>query len=560
METDEAKEVRGPQRQGTLLQGRYEITAVQEEFAHAVFYAAFDHSLSQRVCIKTAAGASQPRPAQEWLWEAKVQMRLDHRAIPHCLNYFEEEGVPYIVMEELYETRLSDLLGQERLGMERIHGMALQLMDVLGCIHDAGYVCLNVSPGQIRVNARDEIMLYDFSFLTRSGKRITHLPQAELAQHLAPEEFSRHGRARRSSDVYALGATLYEMISGKVPLSARRRQRITERYHREILEKLCSIDEEVPPHVDRAIQRSMSLKPDERFQNMADFRDAMERECRIQEEKRRMNRRQRVAVGMILLNCLLIVCLILGLLLHEKSRFHPSLIQGELQVCLPYRDEREYALNAQIASLYARKYPQVELQLTQLPASEYAEALDVQPLPDVFFYEDGIDEALLADLSDLQEAMDLDDLFGFTRHEQLVKMPLAWDSEIHYVSTKGSGEAATLAAFLDQEGSAWNGSITALPQISEQLAGYWDIAIPEVITVEYEDEMCVKRSTRNKESAGMLFIYEMLGEQAQSGRYLQDQDLLPLNRQILSEYVRIWPQLAYVLETGIPLEIKEGGG
>ena len=43
METDEAKEVRGPQRQGTLLQGRYEITAVQEEFAHAVFYAAFDH-------------------------------------------------------------------------------------------------------------------------------------------------------------------------------------------------------------------------------------------------------------------------------------------------------------------------------------------------------------------------------------------------------------------------------------------------------------------------------------------------------------------------------------
>lgn len=52
----------------------------------------------------------------------------------------------------------------------------------------------------------------------------------------------------------------------------------------------------------------------------------------------------------------------------------------------------------------------------------------------------------------------------------------------------------------------------------------------------------------------------MLGEQAQSGRYLQDQDLLPLNRQILSEYVRIWPQLAYVLETGIPLEIKEGGG
>ena len=90
METDEAKEVRGPQRQGTLLQGRYEITAVQEEFAHAVFYAAFDHSLSQRVCIKTAAGASQPRPAQEWLWEAKVQMRLDHRAIPHCLNYFED--------------------------------------------------------------------------------------------------------------------------------------------------------------------------------------------------------------------------------------------------------------------------------------------------------------------------------------------------------------------------------------------------------------------------------------------------------------------------------------
>lgn len=192
------------------------------------------------------------------------------------------------------------------------------------------------------------------------------------------------------------------MISGKTPLSARRRQRITERYHREILEKLCAIDDEVPLHVDQAIQRSMSLKPDERFQNMADFRNAMEHECHIQEEKRRANRRQRVAAAMVILNCLLIACLILGLILHEKSRFHPSMIQGELEVWLPYRDAREQALNAQICSLYERKYPQVELQVTQLAQEDYAQALDAADLPDVFFYAGGIDESLLADLSDLQ--------------------------------------------------------------------------------------------------------------------------------------------------------------
>ena len=120
---------------GTLLQGRYEIVAVLEEFDHASFYAAFDRELSQRVCIKTSLGAKQSRPRAEWLKEARIQMQLHHEHIPRCLNYVEEEGVPFIVMEELYETRMSDLLAREHLGMQRIHAMAMQLMDVLDHIH-----------------------------------------------------------------------------------------------------------------------------------------------------------------------------------------------------------------------------------------------------------------------------------------------------------------------------------------------------------------------------------------------------------------------------------------
>ena len=104
------------------------------------------------------------------------------------------------------------------------------------------------------------------------------------------------------------------------------------------------------------------------------------------------------------------------------------------------------------------------------------------------------------------------------------------------------------------------GSLLALPQISTSLAGYWDIVPTQTIEVSFADEMCVKRGERNVESAGMLFIYEMLGEQAQSGRYLQQQDLLPLNRQILSEYVSVWPQLSYLLGDARQIEIREGGG
>ena len=256
----------------------------------------------------------------------------------------------------------------------------------------------------------------------------------------------------------------------------------------------------------------------------------------------------------------MIACLILGLILHEKSRFHPSMIQGELEVWLPYRDAREQALNAQICSLYERKYPQVELQVTQLAQEDYAQALDAADLPDVFFYAEGIDESLLADLSDLQAAMDLDALFGIEAGAHTLKMPLAWDARIHYVNTAAQGEAKTLEDFLAGKGGSWMGSLLALPQISTSLAGYWDIVPTQTIEVSFADEMCVKRGERNVESAGMLFIYEMLGEQAQSGRYLQQQDLLPLNRQILSEYVSVWPQLSYLLDDARQIEIREGGG
>ncbi|MFR2885709.1 MAG: hypothetical protein ACLTCB_05500 [Merdibacter sp.] len=392
--------------------------------------------------------------------------------------------------------------------------------------------------------------------LSRAPNGASHV-RSRSWRTIRPEEFaSRH--ARRSSDVSALGATLYEMISGKTPLSARRRQRITERYHREILEKLCAIDDEVPLHVDQAIQRSMSLKPDERFQNMADFRNAMEHECHIQEEKRRANRRQRVAAAMVILNCLLIACLILGLILQENP-LSPIMIQENWSLA-PYRDAREQALNAQICSLYERKYPQVELQVTQLAQEDYAQALDAADLPDVFFYAEGIDESLLADLSDLQAAMDLDALFGIEAGAHTLKMPLAWDARIHYVNTAAQGEAKTLEDFLAGKGGSWMGSLLALPQISTSLAGYWDIVPTQTIEVSFADELCVKRGERNVESAGMLFIYEMLGEQAQSGRYLQQQDLLPLNRQILSEYVSVWPQLSYLLDDARQIEIREGGG
>ena len=81
------------------------------------------------------------------------------------------------------------------------------------------------------------------------------------------------------------------------------------------------------------------------------------------------------------------------------------------------------------------------------------------------------------------------------------------------------------------------------------------IEADETVKISYRDLVCVRKSTTNKESAAMLFVYVLLGDYAQNEHYLQQDSWLPVNRETLSRYIEGYPQLSYLEEAA--LVIKE---
>ena len=210
---------------------------------------------------------------EKYLREARnLSMFSDLPGIVTVKDFFYENETAYIIMEFINGVSLKDYL--TKVGGRMRHNEVTKLMkpvlESMNKIHEVGIIHRDISPDNIMITKNKQVKLTDFGaarvFDTEDNKSITVV----LKRGYAPEEqYRAKGNQGPWTDVYALCATMYRMITGVTP------QEALERIIEDNVEPLSKYDSSIWPETEFAIMKGLSLRAQDRYQTVDDLIDAL---------------------------------------------------------------------------------------------------------------------------------------------------------------------------------------------------------------------------------------------------------------------------------------------
>src|SRR5262245_54216400 len=276
---------------GTRL-GPYEVLAPLGAGGMGEVYRARDERLGREVAVKVLVhGASSDTDRlRRFEQEAKTAGALNHPNLITIHDTGQHEGQPYIVFELLEGGTLRQRLGHGALPVERALDYAVQIAEGLAAAHDRGIVHRDLKPENLFVTRDGRVKILDFGLAklrpaldpegvvadTTTASEITAAGTAVgTAGYMSPEQVQGR-RADHRSDVFSLGAILYEMLSGR---RAFQRDSAVETMAAILKEEppgLTALQPDVPPSLDSVVRRCLEKRAEERFQSARDVRFALD--------------------------------------------------------------------------------------------------------------------------------------------------------------------------------------------------------------------------------------------------------------------------------------------
>ncbi len=267
--------------------GPYEI---RDELGHGgmgVVFRAHDSRMDRNVALKFpwADLAEHPRARKRFLREIKNASRLAHRNIVPVLDSFEHAGLPCLVMPLIKGENLSDLLlHRGKLPPLEAIQLATQLANAIDYAHREGVLHRDVNPRNILLGDDRCPMLSDFGLsrtIERKGDHahtsgqtttLTEKGAAMGTPHYMPPEQALGKTADERSDLYALGAVIYEMCTGTAPFAQRTEGAVLlEAILHQVPDPLSRYASGIPGELDRIVQKLLQKRAKERYQSAADL-------------------------------------------------------------------------------------------------------------------------------------------------------------------------------------------------------------------------------------------------------------------------------------------------
>src|ERR1044071_4508999 len=280
----------------------YRILEKLGEGGMGVVYAAEDLHLGRRVAIKFPVKASVENDFRlRFLREARAVSTLSHHNIAAIYDYGEttddESGKdqPFLVMELIKGTSLAELMHDGALTLKRAVEIIADVAEALTEAHHHGVVHRDIKPSNVFVSERGEVKVLDFGLAKQlneetvrkigSGARTLFATQTRSGVvvgtplYLSPEQ-ARGGDIDGRSDLFALGALLYECIAGKPAFGGTGVLEIAGQVLHVDPPPPSTINERVPPELDRITMKALAKKPEARYQSademLVDLRAAHE--------------------------------------------------------------------------------------------------------------------------------------------------------------------------------------------------------------------------------------------------------------------------------------------
>jgi serine/threonine-protein kinase len=201
----------------TIAAGRFDVERELGRGGMAQVYLARDRELERPVALKVLAAhlGGDETFRRRFLREARVAGRLSHPNVVQVYDAGESDGRPYIVMEYVPGRTLADC---GRLAPERVAELGRQACAGLQHAHAAGLVHRDIKPGNLLLREDGVLKIADFG-IAHAAEMTRHTQAGTIlgtAAYLAPEQVAGED-ATRASDIYSLGAVLYELLTGRPP-------------------------------------------------------------------------------------------------------------------------------------------------------------------------------------------------------------------------------------------------------------------------------------------------------------------------------------------------------
>lgn len=255
--------------------GRYKIKGELGRGGMATVFHGFDTRFKREVAIKVLPREFLHDPAFRARFEREAQTiaALEHPAIVPVYDFGEEDGQPYIVMRLMTGGTLNDRLRRGPLPLPEAARIVNALAPALDEAHSRGIIHRDLKPGNILFDQRGDPYISDFGIakLSDSSAAFTGSGVLGTPAYMSPEQARGERDVDGRSDVYALGAILFQLLTGQPPYEADTPMGVVVKHLTEPAPNILEVNPNLPPATDRLISKAMAKDKRVRFRTAGDM-------------------------------------------------------------------------------------------------------------------------------------------------------------------------------------------------------------------------------------------------------------------------------------------------
>lgn len=254
---------------GMVIAGRYELLELLGKGGMGVVYRAADRELNIAVALKILRPKLSYDPDFINMFKREVTLArmLSHPSIIKIYDLNRVGNMWFVSMEFLDGEEVKDvIIREDKLSSERVHSIALEMLSALDHSHSRQLIHSDIKPQNIFIDRKDHATLVDFGIARTMNSQMKDQTVYGTPGYISPEQITGHPATPRS-DIYSLGVSLYEMVTGEMPFEDETMDLTLENQLKRIPPKPSSLSDEIPSWMDKVIGKMMARKPSDRYQS-----------------------------------------------------------------------------------------------------------------------------------------------------------------------------------------------------------------------------------------------------------------------------------------------------
>ena len=264
---------------GMMIGDRYEILEKIGTGGMSDVYRAKDHKLNRPVAVKVLKQefSENDNFVSKFRVEAQAAAGLMHPNIVNVYDVGDENGIHYIVMELVDGITLKRYIEKKsRLTVKEAVSIAIQVAMGLEAAHNNHIIHRDIKPQNIIISKEGKVKVTDFG-IAKAATSNTITSNVMGSVHYTSPEQARGGYSDAKSDIYSLGITLFEMLTGRLPFNGDTTVAIAIKHIQEDLPAPVEYNDDIPISVNKIVMKCCQKSPDRRYQNAAELINDLKR-------------------------------------------------------------------------------------------------------------------------------------------------------------------------------------------------------------------------------------------------------------------------------------------